>query len=201
MVANILEAEPPHVDDTKVLLKGRDYAVYYPKNSTNNSTWKYYGDDFIYSDGLTVKPPQIPGIDENMNLISNIMRASCLILCSISIATSIGFLIFTKKKWKTPVIRLAQPIFLILICVGTSLMAVAIVPLSMDDGVAGQIALDASCSLTQWFFSLGFTITFAALFSKLWRTNRVRVVHYQYACIDYRDFRDQQLLFIPSYSK
>ena len=93
----------------------------------------------------------------------------------LTLVASAGFLIYTMKMRKKSVIRMAQPPFLAMICAGTMLMAAAIIPISMDEGVAAsQSALDASCSMTHWFFSFGFTITFAALFSKLWRVNKVR---------------------------
>jgi hypothetical protein len=172
VVANILETGE-HEDPKKINLQGKDYIYFDPFVKD----WKSFDDEmkFIYSDGTFIGPPEIPGIEENMNLISNSVRCICLVLCSLSMGTSLGFLIYTVKKWNSPVIRLAQPIFLVLICVGTLFMAAAIIPLSMDEGVAGPASLNASCSLTQWFFSFGFIITFAALFSKLWRTNQVRV--------------------------
>lgn len=69
---------------------------------------------------------------------------------------------------KRSIIRMSQPPFLVMICVGTMIMACSILPFSMDEGVLGQRGLNVSCSLVPWFFSVGFVVTFAALFSKLW---------------------------------
>ncbi len=171
VVANIIEHPSEENDDNSIRLQGKDHIYYDPYNFC----WKKFdtGASFMYSDGTTTKPSEIPTIEENMNLISNYVRGSCLILCAISMATSLGFLIYTVKHWNSRTIRLAQPHFLVLICAGTFLMAFGIVPLSMDEGVMGQQGLNVSCSSVQWFFSFGFTITFAALFSKLWRANKV----------------------------
>ena len=175
VVSNILDISS--TNDT-VSLQGQDYAMF----DALAGHWKIFdGDDgprqFIFSDGTSNIPPQIPEVEEDMNLISIGVRAFCLTLSSLILVASAGFLIYTMKMRKKSVIRMAQPPFLVMICVGTMLMAAAIIPFSMDEGVAvSQNGLDASCSMTPWFFSFGFTITFAALFSKLWRVNKVRPI-------------------------
>ena len=183
VVANILESndlEGNNVDpaSSKVWLRGRDHVFYDP----SDSKWKPFSNTrpFVYSDGTNISPFEIPQIDEDMNLISSAVRASCLVLSCIVSAISLGLLVYTVKERRNRVIRLAQPPFLILICVGTMFMAISIVPLSIDDGISftNQSILDASCSMTPWFFSLGFTMTFAALFSKLWRINQVLNVNH-----------------------
>ena len=171
VVANIVESGD-NKDPTKISLQGKDYSYFDPLDGD----WKRFDSEspFIFSDGRTIQPSENPEVVESMHLISPSVRATCLTLCGIILATSFAFLIYTVKMRKKPTIRMSQPPFLMMICVGTIFMATAIIPLSMDEGVAGQRILDASCSMTYWFFSFGFTITFAALFSKLWRANRVR---------------------------
>merc|ERR1711976_951956 len=58
--------------------------------------------------------------------------------------------------------------------------------LSIDEGVVGFSetgALNAACIATPWFVSVGFVVTFAALFSKLWRLNRVCSTIFYCLCI------------------
>mmetsp|Transcript_596 Transcript_596/g.926 ORF Transcript_596/g.926 Transcript_596/m.926 type:complete len:876 (-) Transcript_596:187-2814(-) len=172
VVSNILD-----ISSTKdtVSLQGEEYAFF----DALVGHWKIFdGDDgprqFIFSDGTFNLPPQIPEVEEDMNLISTGVRSFCLTLSVLTLVASAGFLIYTMKMRNKSVIKMAQPPFLAMICAGTMIMASAIIPLSMDEGVAvSQSALDASCSMTPWFFSFGFTITFVALFSKLWRVNKV----------------------------
>ena len=172
VVSNILDISC--TEDT-VSLQGKDHAFF----DALSGHWKTFdGDDgprqFIFSDGTSNRPPQLREVVEDMNLIAGGVRSFCLILSSLSLVASAGFLMYIMKMRKKSVIRMAQPPFLAMICAGTALMAAAIITLSMDEAVASQSALDASCSLTKWLFSFGFTITFAALFSKLWRVNKVR---------------------------
>ena len=67
-----------------------------------------------------------------------------------------------------------------MICLGVILMASTIIPLTFDDENEvdldediHNIALDRACMATPWLFSIGFTTTFSALFSKTWRVNRI----------------------------
>jgi gamma-aminobutyric acid type B receptor len=56
-------------------------------------------------------------------------------------------------------------------------MASAIFPLGMDDsffGVTGECpGCDTACKTWPWFLFTGFTVIFSAIFSKLWRLNRI----------------------------
>jgi gamma-aminobutyric acid type B receptor len=52
-------------------------------------------------------------------------------------------------------------------------MALGIVPLSIDDGIASTRGCDIACMSVPWLLSFGFTLAFSALFSKLWRMNKL----------------------------
>ena len=67
------------------------------------------------------------------------------------------------------VVRSSQPIFLCLISSGVALMALGIVPLSIEGS-------DAACMATPWLLFLGFTLTFSALFTKTYRINQIMKV-------------------------
>jgi gamma-aminobutyric acid type B receptor len=56
---------------------------------------------------------------------------------------------------------------------GTLVMASAIIPLSMDDEKFTKQGCNIACMAAPWLFSVGFVITFSALFSKTWRVNKV----------------------------
>jgi len=52
-------------------------------------------------------------------------------------------------------------------------MGTSIGPLSIDDEIASDHICDMSCMATPWLLSMGFTIAMSALFSKLWRINKL----------------------------
>lgn len=79
--------------------------------------------------------------------------------------------VYTYRKER--VVRASQPLFLVTIAFGSFLMAATIIPLSIDDGVASVRGCDIACMAAPWLFSVGFVTSFAALFSKLWRINKI----------------------------
>lgn len=52
-------------------------------------------------------------------------------------------------------------------------MASAIIPMSIDDSAASERGCDVACMSVPWLFSMGFAMTFSALFAKLWRVHKV----------------------------
>jgi gamma-aminobutyric acid type B receptor len=52
-------------------------------------------------------------------------------------------------------------------------MSSAIIPMSIDDGVASVHGCNIACMSAPWIFSIGFAITFSALFAKIWRIHTV----------------------------
>ena len=114
--------------------------------------------------------------------------------------TAIGFGIFTIFKKGHPIIRKSQPSFLIMVCTGSFIAGCAIIPLSFDDEKYSVQACSIACMATPWLVSIGFvtgiasvyfcalylTVTltyhfclywsitaFSALFSKIWRVNKI----------------------------
>lgn len=175
IAANIQEINST---DTTVSLQGRGYAYFDAVSGKwslfkNGAAGAGFATNFVFSDGTTDAPPEIGLVQADMSLISDGVKSYCLILCSVAIIMAIAFVVYTVKMRKRSIIRMSQPPFLVMICVGTMIMACSIIPFSMDEGILGQRGLNVSCSLVPWFFSLGFVVTFAALFSKLWRVNKV----------------------------
>lgn len=73
----------------------------------------------------------------------------------------------------TQIVRTLQPVFLVTISTGVAVMALSLVPLGIDDQIVSDDWCDISCMSIPWLLSLGFTVTFAALFSKLRRIDKL----------------------------
>lgn len=71
------------------------------------------------------------------------------------------------------IVKTLQPFFLITISSGMLVMALANIPLSIDDENSSQRGCDIACMASPWLLSMGFTVSMSALFSKLWRINRL----------------------------
>ena len=86
---------------------------------------------------------------------------------------SIAGVVWTYMKSEHRVVKASQPGFLVMICVGTLIMGLSILPMSIDDSVASVRGCSVACMATPWFVSIGFTTAFSALFSKIWRLNQL----------------------------
>lgn len=71
------------------------------------------------------------------------------------------------------VVKMSQPLFLLIVCLGVFVLSSAIFPLGIDDSIATIKGCDMACASIPFLISMGFTFVFAALFSKLWRINQV----------------------------
>jgi ABC-type glycerol-3-phosphate transport system substrate-binding protein len=94
-------------------------------------------------------------------------------LGGISCMTSLFFALWVWKYRNERVVRASQPNFLWMLCAGTFVMAFSIFPYGVEDDIASDRTADMACMSAMWFYSLGYVITFSALFSKMWRMNRV----------------------------
>ena len=87
--------------------------------------------------------------------------------------TALSFAILVQCRRTTRVVCTMQPVFLMTLCLGVFVMGSTLIPISIDDGVASQQACDRACMAKPWLLSIGFSISVSALFSKLWRINKL----------------------------
>ena len=103
--------------------------------------------------------------NNDKNQLNNI-RIIGYILMSIILVSSTGALIWVVINRKLAVVMASQPPFLILICVGTFIMGTAILPLGIDESIASVKGCSIACMSVFWLIAIGFSVCFAALFSK-----------------------------------
>lgn len=69
--------------------------------------------------------------------------------------------------WKERAVSSSQPLFLVLVSIGSFVMVSAIIPLSFDETVTDDpSALDRACMAGPWLYIIGAIIAFSALFAK-----------------------------------
>jgi len=137
---------------------GIDLLGGYPGCSTNK--------DITFDVALRINPGQ------DLNHIGSFRAAGLLFMVLVAIA-SVGFgaWIYTHRECR--IVRASQPKFLVIICLGAFVMSMTNIPLSIDDEIVSYRGCDIACMSTPWLISTGFAITFSALFSKLWRLNKL----------------------------
>jgi hypothetical protein len=128
--------------------------------------------EFVFFGGNTTPPLGQPLLNEDLNLVSDRVRSICWVLSGSVILFSVYCIVRTIRRRKTPIVRASQPIFLVMLCTGTFLMSCSIIPTTLQEPVSQRV-LDVACMLDMYLFSIGFSTTFAALFSKTWRINMV----------------------------
>jgi hypothetical protein len=127
---------------------------------------------FVFFGGNTT-PPQAQHVPtENLNLVSDGVRSVCWALSGALILLSVYCAVWTIVRRKMPVVRASQPIFLVMLCAGTFMMSCSIIPTTFQEPLPQRL-LDVACMLDIYLFSVGFSVTFAALYAKTWRINSV----------------------------
>jgi gamma-aminobutyric acid type B receptor len=81
------------------------------------------------------------------------------------------FVSWTWTNRKSRVVAASQPEFLYLILAGTTIFSSSIITTSIDDERHTIASCNIACNLNVWLLSVGFTIIFAALYSKARRIN------------------------------
>ena len=95
----------------------------------------------------------------------------------IVVATSIVCTFWAIVNRNAIIVRTAQPFFLLVLIAGILMLGSTIIPLSFDDDGSPDSMSDSFgtgvCMSQPWLAFTGFSIIFAALFSKTWRVNRL----------------------------
>jgi ABC-type branched-subunit amino acid transport system substrate-binding protein len=141
-------------------------------NLTNSASQVETLAPLYFASNTTVPPPPLPPAIIDMNLIPSAIRAFCLSLGGLVIVMSMWWILWTYINRDKDVVKASQPIFLCQICIGTIIIASAVVPMSMQEPVS-ELGLDISCMATPWLISVGFVTAFSALFTKTWRLNKL----------------------------
>jgi len=144
-------------------------------NTTGVLTVMVSDDDYrncFYTEVFSVSITMQVVEDQDLNQLE-LLSIFGFLLSAMTMATSVACAIWVMLKSSCVIIRASQPFFLYLVCFGTFIMGASLIPLSIDDSLASTRVCDAACMAFPWTLALGFSITFAALFSKVWRINRL----------------------------
>ena len=88
--------------------------------------------EFLFHDGTPNPLPSLPSITVDMNYIGD-LRIMGYIFVGILVSSSLLCIGWTYVNQSSRVVRVSQPPFLIMICVGTIIVSSVIIPLGIDD--------------------------------------------------------------------
>jgi hypothetical protein len=123
------------------------------------------GKDATFDIALRVTP------EDDMNHLGTIRYIGIGLMAAV-FGTAFLFCLWVYRYRNSRVVKVMQPLFLCSVSIGVVILSSAIFPMSMDDGILSERGCDMACMSTPWLVSTGFTCSFAALFSKLWRINK-----------------------------
>ncbi|CAB9510617.1 acid type B receptor subunit 2 [Seminavis robusta] len=127
----------------------------------------FYDRDVSFDATLKVHPLQI-----NHNYIGTAAIAGYIFFWIVA-GTALGCMGWTIYYWNHRVVRGSQPRFLMMLGVGTLIMSSSILVFGIDDNNASEEEADKACMASAWLASIGFIICFSAIFSKIWRINKI----------------------------
>ena len=122
---------------------------------------------FIFRHGSTQSPLLLRDEAENHYLVKGV-RVFGLVMFIITALLCISSAIWVIVNRKHPVLRAAQPAFLLPICLGCLLEAFCIILLSFDESsVSSEEVLNRLCVATPWFMIVGNSVVYSSLFLKV----------------------------------
>jgi len=108
---------------------------------------------------------------QELNLLNDAARIAGLTLMSMGITLAVGLAMWVLWNRKSPVVLAMQPLFLLVLIVGSICSFLTIIPLGMDDSNSSNPG--SACMAHSWLAAIGVTFELSALFSKLWRVNQI----------------------------
>lgn len=114
-------------------------------------------------------------IDENIDLYIGFgFRLVGWAMGGFACALAVGFAIWVYVNMDQRVVKASQPLFLWLVCAGAFIMASSVFPFGIEDDIVSFQGASIACMTGMWQYGLGFVMLVSALYSKIWRINRVR---------------------------
>ena len=132
------------------------------------------GSEFRFADGSLNPPANLPEIEEDLNYIGREGRILGYGLMGLTTSVAVVCLLWLFVNLTSRVVYAAQPLFLVLVAVGSIVSISSLIPLSAEETVvASTDGLDLACMLSPWLYVIGSNITLSALLSKTFKVYQV----------------------------
>ena len=163
-MTNTTDSAPPLATTLTAVRKGA-------MNSTVQIPWTIMS-PFVFASNSVTPPPLIN--TPNGNYLTRAVRICGFLLFSLAIVFIFSCGLWVVYYRNTSVVRAAQPIFLLALLVGSTMIAIAIVINAYDESYGWtDKQLSTSCTATPWLIICGFQVIYSSLWLKLWRINKV----------------------------
>ena len=94
---------------------------------------------------------------------------------AISWSMSLGYIAWIFKYKNDSVVKISQPEFLLLICIGAIISSGAIIPWTLAEAGVGEDTAAASrnCTAWPWLYAIGFVLMYSSLTAKSLRLHKM----------------------------
>ncbi|CAN8020607.1 unnamed protein product [Ixodes persulcatus] len=137
----------------------------------------------IETDNLTIinqekwtdgKPPQDRTIIVRVHRkVSLSLFAGMCAVAFIGVVWAVGLLVFNWIFRHSRYIQLSHPMCNNIMLIGIILCLVCVCLLGLDGQFVSEFRYAHICQARSWFLTIGFTLSFGAMFSKIWRVHRI----------------------------
>ncbi|CAB9516932.1 Gamma-aminobutyric acid (GABA) B receptor [Seminavis robusta] len=128
---------------------------------------------FVFRDGSTTAPSELRALPEQnylspgLRVVGICMGGFALLCCFLCL---IWVFVFRERR----IVTASQPQFLYLLIFGAAMSSFSIFGITTDESEGFSVEqLSRHCMAIVWLTSLGHIFTYGALFTKLWRVNKV----------------------------
>lgn len=165
-ITNYLADTNPDPETGKYTIRSVDTHIY------KKGEWEVLADQpaFIYADGTTTAPSDLPPVDVFQSEIEPWASASGYFASGLVFVVTLGLCAWVQRNHKADPIRASQPFFIYMLASGIILMGSSLTPLA---ALPVSSMPHIACMIGPWFLSTGYCVTFAAIFSKLMRINGI----------------------------
>jgi len=151
---------------TAVVTDEKSQLASVPSIRFENGLWKdIVGQRFVYADGTTIPPNELPHLNLKVEKISTLGLSIGYCLIAGAMLLSVMCVLWLLCHRTEAVVRASQLEFLILLFIGSMISTSSVFPLSFQEP-RSQSTLDAACMAMPWLFFMGFVVTFGTLFAK-----------------------------------
>ena len=161
-----------------------DYTLVSVYDESVSTDWvDVEGESFLFRSGST-EAPKTSRVFYEQHFLQDGVRVFGLTLMVIAWIIAIVGAILVIWLRNDEAMKTTQPPFVLVLCVGSLLLSATIYVLSFDEGTGHTDSqLDIMCGLAPWFFFGGHIVSFTAIFTKLYRLNKVLELRFQRATV------------------
>lgn len=186
-IDNLLPYDDPS-DDSMVIFRPSTAYSHLP-GQDGFGTWETVG-PYVFSGNQTTlgSDPDLPPLEVSLITVDQGIQGVSFAMLVIIILATFGFSIWTCMHWNCRVVRASQPPFLLLLCFGIAVMALSIIPYSLEHIDIDHT--DVTCYSQVYLLTIGFGLTFSALFAKTFRVNTIlrSSMQFRRVQLSFRDF-------------